>query len=93
MPKPRKSAFEPGYVAIIERLIARRREIGMSQVELGALYGEDQPFISRVERFQRRIDVWEFAQFCQILKITPAAILDPVMRDEAKRRAEGNGKA
>lgn len=78
MPKPRKSAFEEPYVEIIDRLIARRREIGMSQAELGAAYGEDQPFVSRVERRQRRIDVWEFVRFCRVLKIEPSAVLSDI---------------
>lgn len=67
MPKPRKSAFDEGYVAIIERLIDRRLEIQMTQTELGAAYGEDQSFISRVERRQRRIDVWEYVRLCKAL--------------------------
>lgn len=75
MPKPRKSAFDPGYGAIIDKLVARRLEIGMTQAELGEAYGEDQSFISRVERRQRRIDVWEFVQLCRALKLPPAAAL------------------
>lgn len=75
MPKPRKSAFEDGYIAIIDRLIARRRELGWTQAALGEAYGEDQSFISRVERRQRRIDVWEFVQFCRALQIDPAKVL------------------
>jgi len=75
MPKPRKSAFEDGYIAIIDRLIARRHELGMTQVDLGEAYGEDQSFISRVERRQRRIDVWEFVQFCRALQIEPGDVL------------------
>ncbi|HEY6815853.1 MAG TPA: helix-turn-helix transcriptional regulator [Croceibacterium sp.] len=75
MPKPRKSAFEDGYIAIIDRLIARRRELRMTQVDLGEAYGENQSFISRVERRQRRIDVWEFVQFCRVLKVNPGDVL------------------
>ena len=74
-PAPRKSPFEPPYIAIIERLIARRRELNISQSELGQVYGEDQPFISRVERRQRRIDVWEFVRLCQALDVDPSEIL------------------
>ena len=75
MPKARRSAFEQPYIDIIDRLIARRQELGMSQAELGAAYGEDQPFVSRVERRQRRVDVWEFVRFCRALDIDPAAVL------------------
>ncbi len=75
MPKPRKSAFEDGYIAIIDALIARRHELGMTQVDLGEAYGEDQSFISRVERRQRRIDAWEFVLFCRVLKLEPGEVL------------------
>lgn len=76
MSAPRKSAFEAPYIEIIDRLIARRKELGMSQVELGAAFGEDQAFISRVERRQRRVDVWEFVRFCRALKIDPGTVLN-----------------
>jgi hypothetical protein len=52
--------------------------LGITQVELGAAYGEDQSFISRVERRQRRIDVWEFMRLCRILKVNPGVILDGI---------------
>jgi len=75
MPGQRKSAFDPHYVEIIERLIARRHELGMSQTDLGKAYGEDQPFISRIERRQRRIDVWEYVRLCRALNIQPGELL------------------
>lgn len=51
----------------------------MSQSDLAEAYGEDQPFISRVERRQRRIDVYEFVRFCRALQLSPSEILDPVV--------------
>lgn len=75
MPKPRKSAFDDGYIAIVEALISRRRELGLTQTELADQYGEDQSFVSRIERRQRRIDVWEFARFCRILKLDPGEVI------------------
>jgi transcriptional regulator with XRE-family HTH domain len=75
VPYPRKSAFDPGYRAIIDRLVERRSEIGMSQSALGKLYGEDQSFVSRVERRQRRIDVWEFVRWCRALGVKPGDVL------------------
>lgn len=76
MPKPRKSAFAAPYQELIERLIQRRKELGMTQTDLGLEYGEDQSFISRVERCQRRVDVYEFARLCRILKLKPSEVLD-----------------
>ena len=81
MPYPRKSPFDPGYRAIIDMLIERRREIGMSQIELGELYGENQSFVSRVERRQRRIDVWEFVRWCRALRIEPGTVLEKLTKE------------
>jgi transcriptional regulator with XRE-family HTH domain len=76
MPKPRKSAFEEPYIRIIEQLIARRRELGLTQTDLAEAYGEDQSFISRIERRQRRLDVYEFVRFCRVLNLHPSQLLD-----------------
>lgn len=78
MPKPRKSAFDAPYIEIVDRLIARRLELEMTQTDLGTAYGEDQSFISRVERRQRRIDVWEFVRICRALKLDPGTMLQDV---------------
>lgn len=78
MPQPRKSAFAGPYIALIQQLIERRRAIGMTQTDLGVAYGEDQSFISRVERCQRRIDVYEFVRLCRILGVKPSILLDSV---------------
>lgn len=75
MPKPRKSLFAEPYCQIIRRLIERRKQLGMTQWDLAMAYGEDQSFISRIERFQRRLDVYEYTVFCRILKIDPGEIL------------------
>lgn len=78
MPKARKSAFEDGYIAIVERLIARRHELGLTQGELGERYGEDQSFVSRIERRQRRIDVWEFVLLCRALDLDAGKALNEI---------------
>ena len=78
MPKARKSAFDPAYIEIVDLLIARRLELGMTQAELGAAFGEDQSFISRIERRQRRIDVYEYVRLCRALQMHPSEILDPI---------------
>lgn len=78
MPKPRKSAFDAPYIEIIDRLIARRHELDMTQTDLAIAFGEDQSFISRVERRQRRIDVYEFVRLCGALKLDPGTVLENI---------------
>ena len=88
MPKPRKSIFADPYIEIVERLIERRKDLGMTQWDLANAYGEDQSFISRIERFQRRLDVYEYTVFCRILQIEPGEILRPIWdrRTDAEKK-------
>lgn len=78
MPQPRKSLFDEGYTTIIDALIARRHELNMTQTALGEAYGEDQSFISRIERHQRRVDVFEFLRLCVALEIEPGHVVKEV---------------
>lgn len=66
-----KSIYEAEYRAIIERLIARRKELGLSQSEVAELlgFGFDQTVISKIETFVRRIDIIETKRICQSLQM------------------------
>lgn len=75
MPAPRKSVHASPYIAIVERLIARRKQLKMTQTELGEQFGENQAFISSLERRQRRIDMWEFVRLCRALGVDPVEVL------------------
>ena len=75
MSQHRNSSYDVEYVAIIKHLVARRKELGMSQGDLAAAYQQNQSFISRIERCRRRIDVLEYIQLCRLLKLDPGETL------------------
>ncbi len=87
MPAPRKSIFAEPYLGIVRGLIERRRALGLTQWDIARAFGEDQSFVSRVERFQRRLDAYEYAVWCAILKLDPGALLEPVTRTARKELA------
>lgn len=66
-----KSPFTDAHVAMRENLIALRKGLGISQVELAKRLGKEQPFISRIERGERRIDVVEFYAIATALGLDP----------------------
>lgn len=51
---------DPEYRAFVERLASLRRAAGVSQSALAHKLGKPQSYVSKVERFERRIDVAEF---------------------------------
>lgn len=54
------------------RLIAARKEAGLTQAELASRLGKLQSYVTKYEREERRIDVIEF------IKIIEAIGLDPI---------------
>ena len=68
-----KSVFTDAYSMFLELLITARKGAGVSQVELAKRLNRPQPFISYIERGERRIDVVEFCVIMRALGIDPAS--------------------
>ncbi|HUW39422.1 MAG TPA: helix-turn-helix transcriptional regulator [Rectinemataceae bacterium] len=66
-----KSIFQQEYQAVIERLVTRRKELGISQSELARRLGRefDQSIVSKIETCVRRIDVIEAKRICEALQM------------------------
>lgn len=64
------------YRRLVTALADARRQAGMSQYDLAARLGVDQPFISKYEAGRRRLDVIEFLQIVAALEIDYREILD-----------------
>lgn len=68
-----RSTHHRHYQALLRLLRQCREEAGLTQVELGKRLGNTQTFISKIERGERRMDVVEFAEFCDALGMDPMA--------------------
>jgi transcriptional regulator with XRE-family HTH domain len=66
-----KSVFTDSYKALLDLLIATRKRAGVTQVELANRLGRPQPFVSYIERGERRIDVIEFIVIARALSVDP----------------------
>lgn len=69
-----KSVFTDAYAAMLEMLVALRKRQGVTQTELSTRLGRPQPFISLVERGERRLDVIEFCVIVRALDADPVAL-------------------
>ena len=74
-----KSLFSDAYRHMIDVLVEARTDAGVTQAELSARLKKPQPFISKIERGVRRIDVIEFCAIARALKHEPAALFAQVI--------------
>lgn len=80
-----KSAFTDAYATLLETLVSLRKSKGMTQAELARRLGKPQPFISYVERGERRIDVIEFYAVAKALGVDPVDVFASLVRKLPKR--------
>ncbi len=74
------------YGRIIDGLIRRRKEIGMTQWDLARKVGTDQSQISKLERRERRLDVADYARICRAIDLDPGELLREDPSDGKSRR-------
>jgi len=70
-----KSLFSDNYRRAIEYVSNFRQSVEISQVDLAKLLGKNQSFISKVENFERRVDLVEFITICRKLGLPKSDLL------------------
>lgn len=75
-----KSQFSTAYKTLLATLIAARKSAGMTQADLAKALGKPQPFISKLERGVRRVDLIEFCAISAALGIDPAKLFGSVVK-------------
>lgn len=75
-----KTIFDEKYRFLIAELAAERRRLNISQAELAELIGVKQPDISKIEKFERKLDVLEFSLVLKALRISDNARLEEITK-------------
>ena len=70
-----KGLREDRYRQLIERLVAERKRLGLTQEGLAARLDRQQHYISRFETGERRLDVAEFADVAVALGLSPSELI------------------
>ncbi len=73
-----KSIFTDEYEVFLQRLVAARREAGLTQQDLATRINRPQSFVSKYERGERRLDVLEFVMICHAVSVDPCSIIREV---------------
>ena len=66
-----KSIASEKYLSLVLWLKTSRIEQGITMRELGGLIDRPHQFIGKVESAERRLDVYEYVQYCLALNVNP----------------------
>jgi transcriptional regulator with XRE-family HTH domain len=80
-----QSVFTPTYARFRELLIEARQGEGLSQASLAERLKRPQSYVSKFERGERRLDVVEFLEVAQALRIDPFDFLKRLTAGSQKR--------
>jgi transcriptional regulator with XRE-family HTH domain len=75
-----KGLHDERYRRLMERLVARRKELGLTQQELANKVGLHQQNVSRFETGERRLDAVEFIDVALALGLDAADLIRDVPR-------------
>lgn len=65
----------PRYDQFHRALIDARQKNDLTQQEVASRLGKPQSYVSKYESGERRLDVVEFLEVCEALKVKPISIL------------------
>lgn len=66
-----KSIGSEKYARLIEWLKESRTSRGLSMRSLGVLLNEPHSFVQKTEILERKLDIYEYVQYCAALEIDP----------------------
>lgn len=75
-----KDVRKARYERLRSSLVEQRKSAGVTQVELAERLGRPQSFVSKYERGERRLDVVEFLEVMDALRVPPARFIEALAR-------------
>lgn len=66
-----KAIYSENYGRLVEWLKNARERRGWSMRDLGERIEEPHSFVQKVESMERRLDVYEYVQYCTALELDP----------------------
>ena len=71
------------YIKLRDLLVEARKTVGLTQADLALRLKRPQSFVSKYERGERRLDIVEFGEVADALKIDPVRFLRRFYSGEA----------
>ncbi len=82
-----KTLRSPRHVRLIQLIVDKRREAGMSQADLADALDRYQSVVAAIESGGRRVDVVEFLELAEVIGFDPHEVLRDVAEITHKHKA------
>lgn len=82
-----KTLRSPRHVRLVQLVVDKRREAGMSQSDLAEALGRYQSVVAAIESGGRRVDVVEFLELAEVVGFDPYEILREVAETAQEDKA------
>ncbi|WP_448248105.1 helix-turn-helix domain-containing protein [Thalassotalea agariperforans] len=80
-----KTIFDANYRKLIGWLIAERKFKNLTQSQVAEKLGyPHQSYISKIESFERKLDVAEYVKLCQVLDVNPHEGIDILLKPASR---------
>ena len=79
-----KTIHDPHYIHLIERLVARRHELGLTQEQVTQRLRVPRTWMGKVEQCERRLDVLETWRLCRLYGLK-ALDIEQILANDEKR--------
>ena len=80
----RLSIYSAEHQWLRELFLKRRQELRLSQRALGEKMGVLYSFVGKVETGDRRLDIFEFIEYCKGLDLDPELVLKEIQQHFSK---------
>ncbi len=74
-----KSINNTQYESLVSWLKKARLDQGLTVRDVGILLDEPFQIVTKIETCQRKLNVYEFVQYCEVLKLDPKKGIDVLM--------------
>ena len=81
MRNPRLSIYSTEHMKLRQLLIQSRLDLGLSQRALAERLNVFHSFVGKVETGDRRLDVFEFVEYCEALNLSAAKVLQDLQQE------------
>ncbi|MGV6876470.1 helix-turn-helix domain-containing protein [Pseudochelatococcus sp. B33] len=85
-----KTLRSPRHVRLVQIIVDKRREAGMSQADLAEALARYQSVVAAIESGGRRIDVVEFLELAEVIGFDPHEVLRDVAEISRNQKATSN---